>query len=232
MELLYEKYRVHVKDEEVLKKIIYDYQLAIDYLKSRHNSLVSSQSFYHSPDSKEIGSYDISHIDRELAEEEVNLSFQKERLKKFTSMHQVLQNIKKDVTQQINDKRSVIEQGVTGLDSLIDLLKMLRDLEFIANQIFDQFLYLEEISEEYIKTIECWNHHLNKCGRNKEGDSLKISEETTNIGPVSEELPQEPTPEISNQDIIKNDSFKFIFESEKNMIFIVIALILLIIYFI
>ena len=122
--------------------------------------------------------------------------------------------------------------GNTGLDSLIDLLKMLRDLEFIANKIFDQFLYLDEISEECFQTIECWNHHLDICGRNKERNSLKISEEAATVDPVIEELPREHTHEITNLEISKYESFKFIVESEQNMIFIVIALILLIIYFI
>jgi hypothetical protein len=227
VEALSEKYRKHAKDEEELKRIIYEYQLAIDYLKSRHNSILSNQSLYHSPSSREMGSFDMDNIEKELAEEQGNLSYQRERLKKFTNIFSVLQNIKKDVAQQIEQKKFVVEKGVRGLDDLIDRLEFLRDLELLANKILEKVHYFDEIEFEERKTVECWNHHLNTIGRKNRIEKRAFLKRD-----------EKGTWEEMNEKVVRNDleskdewfkGFLEVFNHEKSMGFVFVLLVFLIV---
>lgn len=153
------KYKEHLKDEEDLKKLIEEYQMAIDYLKNRHSSIISNQS-YHTPNSSRGGCSEVDNVDKELQEEDENLSFYKNKYQKVKNLYNVLQGLKKKVAQEMSEKKKFINLGIEGLEDLNSRLELLRSLEIMAGKLNKELIYTEQICREIEKTKECWEHHL------------------------------------------------------------------------
>lgn len=155
-----QKYKEHLKDEEDLRKLIQEYQLAIDYLRNRHSSMMSSRSYYHTPDSSKGGCSDLDIIDKELQEEDLNLSICQDSYQRVKSLYSALQGIKAKVLEEINEKKKIIGLGVEGLNELCGRLEFLRELEILAGNLNRELIRAEQVREEMEKTKVCWGHHL------------------------------------------------------------------------
>jgi len=178
VEAMSQKYKEHLKDEEDLRKLIQEYQLAIDYLRNRHSSMMSSRSYYHTPDSSKGGYSDLDTVEKELQEEDLNLTACQDSYQRVKSLYSALQGIKAKVAEEISEKKRIISLGVGGLDDLCGRLEFLRQLEILACKLNKELIHAEQIRMEMEKTKVCWGHHLGSLG---ECDWMKTEGKTEGL---------------------------------------------------